>query len=62
MKISSIFVGKDASNQEVAVFMFSFLFSDRKPTFELAKERLEQLNGHLHKLKILLDELYILIG
>ena len=31
MKISEMFVGRDANNHEVAVFMYTFLFSDKIP-------------------------------
>jgi hypothetical protein len=42
--------------------MSVFLFGDKIPSFELAKDRLEQVHGYQHKLRILLDELFILIG
>ena len=37
MKISSMFVGKDAGSHEVAVFMCVFLFGEKAPSFTLAR-------------------------
>jgi len=60
MKISAMFVGRDASCQEMGAFAYSFLFGDREPSFEMVRDRLEMLKGHSYRLKGLLEELFVL--
>lgn len=58
MKISEMFVGRDASNIQVATLMYLFLFGENAPTLDSAQKKLEVLNGQMHKMKVILEELY----
>lgn len=57
MKLSEMFVGRDASPLQVATFMHIFLFGNEVPTIERVQDKLEMINGHLNKLRTIFDEL-----
>ncbi len=40
MKIWELFIGRDANSNQIATFMYLFLFGKSIPTLEIAKSRL----------------------
>ena len=49
MKISEMFIGRDANKVAIANFMYLYLFGIHHPTLELAYSRIEQIHGQLYR-------------